>query len=277
MSDPGDWGNAFRDAPTSALDVYNEIVRPLFEPFAVDLVQRLAPPSGATVLDIACGPGTVTRHLARTVGPAGSVIGADISPAMLAIAASEGDEVDAAPITWLESPAAPLAVEDASVDVITCQQGLQFFPDKRAALAEARRVLAPDGVASFSFWVSIDRIPFFRALHDAIRALLGDELARRYAAGPWSLSGVEGADVARIAGFREVDLSEVVLESDIPSDAAQPLVDSLDATGIAAEVAGLDGAARAELVDAVARNLDASLGRQARQAPFTTSLLICRP
>ena len=277
MNTEPDWGSAFRDAPPSALKVYNDIVRPLFEPFAIDLVERVAPPEGARVLDVACGPGTVTRHLARRIGPQGEVIGADISPAMLAIAASEADDPHAAPITWLESPAAPLALEDGSVDLVTCQQGLQFFPDKRAALAEARRVVAPGGAAAFSYWVAIDRIPFFHALHDAIRELMGEDLAQRYAAGPWSLPGEEGAELARLAGFGDVELSEVVLESDIPTDAAGPLVDSLNATGIAAEAAALDPEKRTKLLETVARNLDATLGRGARSAPFTTSLLICRP
>jgi SAM-dependent methyltransferase len=272
-----EWLESFRDAPKDDLGIYNDIVRPLFEPFAVDLVDRVAPAPGATGLDVACGPGTVTRHLARAIGPSGAVIGSDISPAMLAIAASEPSEPGAAPIEWLQSPAHPLAMADASVDVMTCQQGLQFFPDKRAALAESRRVITAHGSATFAFWVSIDRIPFFGALHDAIRDQLGEDLADRYAAGPWSLPGPEAAALAREAGFGDVDLSEVVLESPLPANTPAALVLSLRATGIAAEAKELDDAERGRLLDAVARRLDDALGAGARTAPFTTSFMVCRP
>src|ERR1700752_2152180 len=121
------WGKAFARGTVTAMDAYDRIVARVFEPWALDTVERLSPAEGSTVLDVACGPGTVTFLLAERVGPSGRVVATDISPAMLAIAREK--PATGAPIEWIESPGAPLAVETDSVDSITRQQGLQFFPD----------------------------------------------------------------------------------------------------------------------------------------------------
>jgi ubiquinone/menaquinone biosynthesis C-methylase UbiE len=98
---------------------------------------------GATVLDVATGPGTVARLAAKRIWPGGRVVATDISRPMLDVARSKPSF--RAPIMYLESPAAPLAVESAAFDVVVCQQGLQFFPDRTAALGEMRRALKPGG------------------------------------------------------------------------------------------------------------------------------------
>lgn len=100
----------------------------------------------AVVLDVATGPGTVARLAARRIGPDGRVVATDISRPMLDVASSKPPLPNAAPITYIESPAAPLAVESALFDAVFCHQGLQFFPDRLAALAEMRRALKPGGV-----------------------------------------------------------------------------------------------------------------------------------
>ena len=76
---------------------------------------------------------------------AAALSAADISRPMLDVAKSKPSLPNAAPITYIESPAAPLAVESALFDAVVCQQGLQFFPDRLAALGEMRRALKPRG------------------------------------------------------------------------------------------------------------------------------------
>lgn len=276
MADAPTWGSTFRDAPADALIVYDEFIRPLFEPFTLDLVERAAPARGEHIVDVACGPGTVTRYLASRVGPEGRVTGTDISGAMLELAQRQPADPGAAPITWVESPGAPLALPDAIADQLTCQQGLQFMPDKVAALAEARRVLKPGAVARFSFWAPVDRCRCFTALHEAIGEVLSPELAERYAAGPWSLDGAVAADAAQAAGFAKVQVEQVTYDGPLPADPPSELVRSLSATGIAAEVAALDDVTRARLRDATAAALERILGStQPRTASLTTWLLTC--
>jgi ubiquinone/menaquinone biosynthesis C-methylase UbiE len=112
------------------------------EPLAVDLVDAAALGRGEAVLDVACGTGIVARLAAERVGKTGRAAGLDMNAGMLQVArslpASSG-------IEWHEANAQDLPMLDHTFDVVTCQLGLMFFPDKPAALREMRRVLKPAG------------------------------------------------------------------------------------------------------------------------------------
>ena len=89
MTKSQDWSASFASAPTSALCFYDEIMVPrMFDPWADLLLDQMGLMSGQAVLDIACGPGTVSRNAALRVGPSGRVTGCDLSPAMLDLARS---------------------------------------------------------------------------------------------------------------------------------------------------------------------------------------------
>ncbi|MDD7942529.1 methyltransferase domain-containing protein [Actinomycetospora lutea] len=106
------------------------------------VVPRLDLVGGETVLDLACGPGTLTRHLADAVGPDGLVIGADLSPAMLARAARA---VTAPNTVFVRVDAMALPLRDACLDAVCCSLLLHLVPDLDTALAQLRRVLRPGG------------------------------------------------------------------------------------------------------------------------------------
>lgn len=112
-------------------------------PVAEDLIQVAALRPGERVLDVACGTGVVARLAAQVVGDSGTVAGLDINPGMLAVARSTTPP-DVA-IDWQEGSAEAMPLPDESFDAVLCQMGLQFVPDKHAALGEMRRVLAPGG------------------------------------------------------------------------------------------------------------------------------------
>jgi ubiquinone/menaquinone biosynthesis C-methylase UbiE len=112
-------------------------------PLAAELIDVAALRPGERVLDVACGTGIVTRLAAERVGADGAVAGVDINRGMLGVARSTArPELG---IVWYEVGAEALAFQDASFDVALCQMGLQFFPDKLAALRQVRRVLVPGG------------------------------------------------------------------------------------------------------------------------------------
>lgn len=113
--------------------------------------------SGERVLDVACGTGIVTRRASELVGPEGFVAGLDVNPAMLAVARS----VSPTSIEWHESSAESIPCPDASFDVVTCSLGLQFVPDRPAAMREIRRVLADGGGVAIGLQV---RSPSLRDL-----------------------------------------------------------------------------------------------------------------
>ena len=112
-------------------------------PLATDLIRIAALRPGERVLDVACGTGVVARLAGQQAGAAGTVAGLDVNPGMLAVARSATPTGMA--IEWHEASAEAMPLQDASFDVVLCQMGLQFMPDKRAALREMRRVLTPGG------------------------------------------------------------------------------------------------------------------------------------
>jgi ubiquinone/menaquinone biosynthesis C-methylase UbiE len=112
-------------------------------PLAADLVHLAALRPGERVLDIACGTGVVARLASQQVGATGTVAGLDVNPGMLAVARSVTPP--GISIEWHEASAEAMPIPDASFDVVLCQMGLQFMPDKHAAVREMRRVLVRGG------------------------------------------------------------------------------------------------------------------------------------
>jgi len=112
-------------------------------PVAEDLIEAAGLRPGERVLDVACGTGVVTRLAADGVGPSGAVAGLDVNPGMLAVArASTPTGIS---INWYEASAEAMPLPDGSFDVVLCQMGLQFMPNRSAALREMRRVLDRGG------------------------------------------------------------------------------------------------------------------------------------
>ena len=123
-------------------------------PWAPLLIDAACLILGERVLDLACGTGLVARIGAQRVGPAGRVVGVDLNPGMIAVAQSL-PAVVGAPVEWLERSAVDLRLPSADFDVVFCQQGLQFFPDRLVALREMRRVLKPGGRLALSVWTGV--------------------------------------------------------------------------------------------------------------------------
>jgi SAM-dependent methyltransferase len=129
----------------SAAETYERYMVPaIFGPWAEDLLALAMPTPGERVLDVACGTGVVARLVAQRVAPTGTVVGFDLNPGMLAVARTL-PLPQGAKIEWREGNVSAMPFPDASFDLTLCQQGLQFFPDRSAALREMRRVLAPRG------------------------------------------------------------------------------------------------------------------------------------
>lgn len=111
---------------------------------------RLAP--GEQVIDVACGTGIVSLAAARAVGPAGSVLGTDLSGEMVeqARAAAAADGLTNAGFTRMDAEA--LKVDDAAFDACLCALGLMYVPDPETALRELWRVARPGGRTVVSVW-----------------------------------------------------------------------------------------------------------------------------
>ena len=153
----------------SVPELYDTRLVPLiFQPYADDLARRAAALRPATVLETAAGTGVVTRALARAL-PAGTrLIATDLNQPMLDRAAAVGTDQ---PVQWRQADAQALPFDDASVDLVVCQFGAMFFPDKPAAYAEARRVLKPGGTLLFNVWDTIEHNELAHEVTAALAAL----------------------------------------------------------------------------------------------------------
>ncbi|MGH3823003.1 MAG: class I SAM-dependent methyltransferase [Pseudonocardiaceae bacterium] len=246
------WSSGFATADADRMAVYDEVLVPnLFGPWAEVLLDAVKVAPGDHVLDVATGPGTVARPAARRSGRAGQVVASDISLAMLEVAQRKPVHEGAAPISWVESPAAPLAgplaSADGSFDVVTCQQGLQFFPDRPAALAEMRRMLRPGGRLGLAVWGHQSGSPGFAALGAALREVLGEEVADRFEGGPWGMpQTTELAALLDSTGFADVRVWAQQLRVVFPGGPAQ-FVRSIAAAPMSADVAALPPERRAAL------------------------------
>jgi SAM-dependent methyltransferase len=206
-------------------EIYEQHVLPAtIARWTPDLIAVLDVRPGERVLDVACGTGIVTRLLPDRVGPTGRVVGLDVNGGMLAVARAVTAH---ASIEWVEGNAMDMPLPDAAFDAVVCQQGLQFVPDKLAALHEMRRVLASGGRLVLSVWRSVAHAPGFRVLEEALARRLGAEQA---VLPPFSLGDGQAlrALVGR-AGFRDVRLRADVKLSRFPS--AEHFVRSVVASG----------------------------------------------
>jgi ubiquinone/menaquinone biosynthesis C-methylase UbiE len=182
-----------------------ELVPALFAAWTPVVVALCAPRAGERVLDVACGTGVVARLAAQRVGPTGTVVGLDLNPGMLAVAAAAGAP-GGAPIAWREATAIDMPLPDAAFDVVYCQAGLQFFPDRPAALREMRRVLVDGGRLGLMVWRGIEHSPGFAALAVALEQHVSAEAAAVMRA-PFGLgSADEVRALMDAAGFRDVSI-----------------------------------------------------------------------
>ena len=105
----------------------------MFRPLAEATLDRVDVPKGSRVLDVACGTGIVARLVAEKAGKSGSVLGVDLNAGMIEVA-KQNSPVTEANVEWRQGDVNALPFPDASFDIAFCQQGLQFFPEKLAAL-----------------------------------------------------------------------------------------------------------------------------------------------
>jgi len=155
------------------------LVARLFQPFAESLVARLDPPAGSRWLDVACGSGIVARVARKRLGPRAAVVGVDVSPGMLEVAGKVAPDID-----WRVGDATALPLRDGETfDFVTCQQGLQFMPDKPAAIHAMAQALMPGGRLAVATWRPHRDIPMFQELHAVAERHLGSIVDHRHAFG----------------------------------------------------------------------------------------------
>lgn len=220
-----------------------ELVQPLFQPWAEHLVRTLDIAPNDRVLDVACGTGIVARVAQRFVDAAGYVAGVDVNPAMLAVARAVAPGID-----WRVGDAAALPFAAGEhFDVIACQQGLQFFPDRTAAAAEMRRALAAGGRLAVSTWRSDDEMPVLRELRRIAEHRVGPIVDRRHSLA----DGLELEHLLIRAGFREVRIEALTRTIRFVDGSAFAYLNAMALIGMSEGARNLTDEARAEALDSI--------------------------
>lgn len=244
-------------APPSFPEMYERLlVEPLFRPWAEQLLARVPLAATSRVLDVACGTGIVARLARQRGGARGRVTAVDLSSGMIATARAIEPAID-----WREGSAAALPVgDDERFDAVFCQQGLQFFPDRAAAVREMRRVLAPGGRVAIAVWRSLEDNGLFYDLHVVAERLLGPVVDVRH-------SFADAEALGRLlldAGFADVRVEPVALEARFAVEpTALARLNARALTGMSAAARTMSDAERARIESAI---VDASLGDVARYA-----------
>jgi SAM-dependent methyltransferase len=216
------------------------VARYILGPWAPLLLDIACVGAGERVLDIACGTGVVARAAAERVGAAGRVVGIDLNPGMIAVARSLPEPLGAS-IEWVEGSALDLRLQDATMDVALCQQGLQFFPDKALAMREMRRVLVHGGRLALSVWNGVGL--YNSAVGDALARFISDAAASQFCASRQVPAKEELQRLAAEAGFSAVDVRVSRINVHLPRPDKFTL-DHLSATPLAPLIAATEPRAR---------------------------------
>ena len=192
---------------------YHRYLSPwLFDPYAVDLAARLPQRSGLRVLETAAGTGVVTRRLREALPADATLVATDLNDAMIDYGRAEAPGAE-----WQQADAQALLFADGSFDVVVCQFGFMFLPDKVQGFREARRVLRSGGVLLGNVWHSREENPVAHILQGLLEERLPDD-PPRFLDTPYGYGDHGGlrADLAA-AGWDDVRLDVVRMERDAAS------------------------------------------------------------
>lgn len=186
---------------------YDQYLGPMFfEPYAIEISDRINASLVQFALEIGCGTGRVTRHLRNIIPPASKLVASDISEDMLTVAKEKLKGLD---IDWQIIDAQQLPFDNNSIDLVVCSFGYMFVPDKLKAFAEVYRVLRPGGMLIFSTWDKLELNEASFAYRKIVKKFLGDSLPDSYNL-PFSMN--DQAAIKRIlqdTGFSKIEIESV--------------------------------------------------------------------
>lgn len=254
--------------------LYDRFMGPmLFRPYAADLARRLADLRSGRLLETAAGTGIVTEALVAALPSAVDIVATDLNQAMVDFAGTKTGIMRAA---LRQADALALPFDAGAFDVVVCQFGVMFFPDRVAGYREARRVLKPGGRFLFNAWDGLARNPLPALLTETMAARFPADPPRFFERTPHGYHDVDriGADLGA-AGFGDIAIDTVTLpsRSDSARDAATGFCQGSPMRG---EIEARAPGGLQDATDAVAAALAARYGSGAIEAPMQAHVVTAR-
>lgn len=194
---------------------YEDYLGPFFfEPYATDLAGRLNFTGVKDVLELACGTGRLTRHIAGILPPEVKFTATDLNTDMISVAKTKltSDRVIWAPADMLDLP-----FDNESFDLVVCQFGVMLVPDQSKALSEIFRILKPGGKVVFNTWTDLNFNRVWAIGDNVVQSFLGKN-GVGLKSGPFSLGEKEVVlDMLKMAGFSEIHGTSVEYSGEIES------------------------------------------------------------
>jgi ubiquinone/menaquinone biosynthesis C-methylase UbiE len=240
-------------------EIYDSVLVPLiFEPYAVDVARRIAQVDPTSVLEVAAGTGAVTRELVSQLGSDSEITATDLNQPMLDVAQRR---IPARNVTWKQADAMQLPFTSDRFDVVVCQFGAMFFPDRVQAFSEARRVLRPGGSFVFSVWDRIEGNEFAFVVEEMVANIFTPDPPRFMSRTPHGY-----CDMSKIqqdlhdAGFEAAPKFETVTKISKASAARMAAIAYCQGTPLRNEIEARDASRLAEVTDAAERALARRFG-----------------
>lgn len=253
----------------STPDLYDRYMVPLlFEPFARVVADRVAELQPGRILETAAGTGVLTG-LAANAAPNAEIVATDINPGVVGYAAKK---FDSGRVTLQQAKAQELPFDDNSFDLVLCQFGVMFFPDKVLANSEARRVLREGGSYLVVTFADLSDNPVPRAADEAVNGLFPDDPPHYMERGPFSYTDASSVEAdLRSAGFTDVSIDTITVMTHVSArDAAAGMVLG---SPFRAEIERRDADSTERALDAVTAALRALDGEE---APVAAHLVTAR-
>ena len=215
---------------------YETYLGPLFfEPYAINLVEHIRNTTLSNVLEIACGTGRVTKHLAAKLSRNTSLLATDLNEDMLKIARRI---VTSKNIKWQVADAHELPFGEDTFDLVICQYGVMFFQDKPKALKEINKVLKKGGRFIFNTWNELQYNALSRMAQTVLDEIYPDDPPRFLEKGPYSFYNQDQIkQILAEAGFSNISI-ELVSKTGLaatPEDAVNGILDGTPNFGYMAE------------------------------------------
>lgn len=248
-------------------EAFEKYVVPAFgDVWAQDIVKRAALRKGDRILDVGCGTGIVARYAYKSLGDSVHITGVDVNDIALD-KAREISALNAAPIEWKQADVTALPFSNAKFDVLLCQQGLQYFPDRSRALKEINRVLVNEGRIVFSVWRPIEFSPFYFTLHKVLEEYINREAASILASAYTLSDPIQVKTLLEGANFKNIKI-RIVIKQMPYSPLEEFLFGSLSASPFAYDILMLDGIVREEMFQAIRKSISNYIDDDGLAAPM---------